>query len=231
MFFAAQTNLLGTYRGQWEVGPPEEGQRLEISLSMADGTFHEIRIPPGSLTEDGQLIVRFLNQSDSALLFPLENGFEVLYREGGFAMNFARGLGVLWSWMGLLAALGLASASLLSFPVASFFSLSLLVVALSSGTLAGVVEDGTVTALNHETGQGGAWIDVVLIPVFRGILGVVNFVEAFAPVDRLSAGRSITWGDLGLAWFQVVAVLGGVCAAAGITCLSRRELALPSGGT
>ena len=83
-----------------------------------------------------------MNPNDTALLFPLEDGMEVLYPEGGFALNFARGLGIIFCWMALLAALGLMAASFLSFPVAAFFSLAVLVVVLSSGTLAEAVECG-----------------------------------------------------------------------------------------
>jgi len=52
------------------------------------------------------LTILFLNVNNTALLFPLEDGMEVLYREGGFALNFARGLGIIFCWMALLAALG-----------------------------------------------------------------------------------------------------------------------------
>ena len=55
--------------------------------------------------------------------FPLEDGMEVLYREGGFGLNFVRGMGIIFCWMALLATLGLAAASFLSFPVAAFSSL------------------------------------------------------------------------------------------------------------
>ena len=131
---------------------------------------------------------------------------------------------------GLLAALGLASASLLSFPVAAFFSVSVLLVALSSGTLAGVVQQGSVTGADHETGAVvGSWIDVILIPFFRAILGVVNLVQNFSPVDALSTGRSITWSQLGQAFAQVVLLLGGILAVAGITLFTRRELATAPG--
>jgi hypothetical protein len=127
--------------------------------------------------------------------------------------------------------LGLAAASLMTFPVAAFFSLSLMVVALSSGTLASVVDEGTVAGSNHETGQASTmWLDRVILPVFKAILGVVGLVDTFAPVDALSTGRSITWGRLGQAWGQVVGLLGGMLALGGIYMLHRRELALPQGG-
>src|SRR6185436_12732223 len=106
-------------------------------------------------------------------------------------VNFLRGLGVIFCWLALLAALGLASASLLSFPVAAFCSISLLLVCLSSGTLSSVVSEGTVTGLDHETGSGGTFIDIVLLPFFRGLLGLVKMIQEVSPIESLSTGRSI----------------------------------------
>ena len=102
------------------------------------------------------LTVTFVNANNTALLFPLEEGMEVLYRQGGFGLNFARGLGIIFCWMALLAALGLAAASFLSFPVAAFLSLGVLTLALSSGTIANAVSEGTLMGYNSETGQAGA---------------------------------------------------------------------------
>jgi len=229
-FHAAQTNVTGTYLGLWQVGPFDSPKSRSLPQSLAAGTFHEITIPPNMFEDDGKLIINFVNRNDAALIFPLEDGLEVLYREGGFGLNFLRGLGIILCWLALLATLGLASASLLSFPVAAFFSISLLLVSLSSGTLANVVQEGTVTGLDHETGKGNAaLIDFVLIPLFKAILGVVNLVQSFTPVDSLSTGRSITWGQLGQAFGQVVLLLGGMIALAGITLFTRRELATAQG--
>ena len=71
--------------------------------------------------------------------------------------------------------------------------------------------------------------DVVLIPAFKGVLAVVNLVKNFSPIDALSSGRSITWGELGLAFAQIVLLLGGVFAVAGIIFFNRRELATAQG--
>ena len=87
-----------------------------------------------------------------------------------------------------------------------------------------------MTGLDHETGKGNAGlIDFVLIPLFEVILGVVNLVQSFTPVDSLSTGRSITWGQLGQAFGQVVLLLGGMIALAGIALFTRRELATAQG--
>ena len=199
-------------------------------MSLAPDTFHEFEIPPDLFDENGLLTISFVNPNDTALIFPLDEGMEVLYPEGGFALNFARGLGIIFCWMALLAALGLAAASLLSFPVATFFALAMMLVVFSSGTLAESVDSGTVAAGNEETGQlGHSIMDVALIPAFKGVLVVVNLAKSFSPIDALSGGRSITWSELGLAFAQIVLLLGGFFAVAGIIFFNRRELATAQG--
>src|SRR5665213_408150 len=122
--------------------------------------------------------------------------------------------------------MGLMAASFLSFPVATFFSLALLVVVLSSGTLSDAVASGTVVGGNEETGvMGHSGADLILIPMFKGLLVLTNLAKNFSPIDALSTGRSIGWGELGLAFAQIVLLLGGIFAIIGIICFSRRELA------
>ena len=68
-------------------------------------------------------------------------------------------------------------------------------------------------------------LDVVIIPGFRVALQVINLARDFSPIDSLSSGRSITWGQLGRAFVQIVLVMGGVFAVFGIFIFNRRELA------
>jgi hypothetical protein len=225
-FSAGWTNESGTYLGLWNVGPPNTPQARSLPQSLSADTFHEIQIPANLWDDSGKLTIDFENRNKTPIIFPLEDGLEVLYREGGFGLNFARGLAVILCWLALLAALGLAAASLMSFPVAAFFSLSLLVVALSSGTLSTVVSEGTVTGLDHETGRGGGnLIDMLMVPFFKALLYTVKLAQDFSPVESLSTGRSITWGQLARAFGQIVLLLGGLFALAGITCFTFRELA------
>jgi hypothetical protein len=152
-FNAANKSSSGTFLAAWQIGDPNSTNIVQLEpMSLAPDTFHEFQIPPNLFDGNGVLTIVFANANSTALLFPLEDGMEVLYPEGGFAMNFARGLGIIFCWMALLAALGLAAASFLSFPVATFFSLAMLTVVLSSGTLAETVENGSVGVGNDEKG-------------------------------------------------------------------------------
>jgi len=231
-FNAAQKSASGTYDALWMVGDPPKTKywRTETPMSLSPDSFHEFTIPPDLFDDNGILTISFANPNDTALLFPLDEGLEVLYPEGGFALNFARGLGIIFCWMALLSALGLAAASELSFPVAAFFALAMMMVVFSSSTLSESIDNGTVAGGNAETGKMNHSIaDVVLIPAFRGILAVINLAKNFSPIDALSSGRSISWTELGLAFVQIVVVLGGIFALAGIYLFSRRELATAQG--
>ena len=228
-FNAAENSPSGTFEGAWQVGVPRETKFWETfePMSLAPDTFHEIEIPPDLFDEKGVLTVVFKNYNNTTLIFSVEEGMEVLYREGGFGLNFARGLGIIFCWMALLAALGLAAASFMSFPVAAFASLAALVVVFSTSTLANAVTEGTILGYDPEHGSTGPKpIDSVVIPMFKAILNVINLAKDFSPVDSLSTGRSITWLDLTRAVVQIVLVLGGVLAAIGIWSFSRRELAV-----
>jgi hypothetical protein len=228
-FNSADKSPSGTFDAYWRVGVPQKTKLWGNSepMSMAPDTFHEFAIPPGLLDENGVLTVSFANFNNTALLFPLDDGMEVLYRDGGFGMNFARGLAIIFCWMAVLAAIGLASASFLSFPVAAFLSLTILVIAtIFYGTLANVVSEGSIDS----SAQGAIkWVvtilDWVIVPVFRVMLNIINLAKNFSPIDSLSSGRSITWGQLGLAFTQIVLLLGGIFAVFGIAVFNRRELA------
>lgn len=210
----------------WEVGPPETPKRARREVRLAAETFHELEIPANMFDEQGKLTIDFRNYNPNAMLFSQEEGMEVLYRESGFGVNYIRGLGIIFCWLSVLAALGLAAASFLSFPVAAFMSLGVLIVVFSGTTISTVVSEGTITGVDHETGIAApGWLDAVALPVFKVMLILVNVLQQFSPIDSLSSGRSITWSHLFQAMGQITLLMGGLLAALGITIFNRRELA------
>jgi hypothetical protein len=229
-FNAADKSPSGTFGALWQVGVPDKRiWRTDVPMSLAPDTFHEFAIDPDLFDENGQLTIVFLNPNNTALLFPLEDGMEVLYREGGFGLNFIRGLGIIFCWMALLAALGLASASLLSFPVAAFFSLGMLTMALSSGTISNAVSEGTIMGITESGKANHSIVDFVALPLFKGALKVINLAKDYSPIDSLSSGRSITWSELGMAFTRIVLFLGGFFGLIGVCIFNRRELATAQG--
>jgi hypothetical protein len=200
-------------------------------LSLGADTFHEIPIPANLFNAKGILKIRFINRNDTALLFPIEDGMEALYRTGSFFGNFARGVGIIFCWLGFLAALGLMSASFLSFNVAAFFALGVLIVGLSGGTLKQIVEEGGITGVNHESGytDNPNIIDMIAVRVARQMLSMLGMIKDFSPIDSLSSGRTIGWEDLARAVLQIWLIMGALLAVIGIMTFNRRELATAQG--
>jgi hypothetical protein len=231
-FNAASTNMLGTYRTVIQIGPVNSPQQRVTERMLAADAFHEIEIPPNLWDDKGVLRIEVQNRDSVALLFTFEEGMEVMFREGGFALNFTRGLLIILCWMAMLSAVGLAAASFLSFPVAAFCSASLLVMGFSTDTLSSAVEAGSILGMNEETGEvGHSALDTVLIPAFKGLIALFGAVQKFSPIDALSTGRSIGWPDVALAFTQIVLMLGGIMAVSGIFVFSRRELAASHANT
>ena len=123
------------------------------------------------------------------------------------------------------------SASFLSFNVAAFFALGILLVGVSSGTLKQIVEEGGITGVNHESGytDNPNLVDHLAVPVAKGMLEALGMIKNFSPIDSLSSGRSITWSSLGQAFCQIVLLLGGFFGLTGMFIFNRRELAAAQG--
>ena len=223
-FNAADHSPSGSFVGLWQIGDPDAKRFVQLPpmAGLAPDTFHEFPIPPDLYDSKGVLTIVFLNENNSSLLFPLEDGMEVLYPEGSFTLNFIRALGIIFCWLVLLSSIGLMAASFLSFPVAAFFSMALLAVAFSGSTLAENLDLGSPTPGVPVARTVG---DMITIPLFTGILNVLNLAENFSPIDALSTGRSIPWSELGRAFGQIVGLLGGIFVVSGIFFFSRRELA------
>jgi hypothetical protein len=225
-FHSASGNPDVQYTTLWRVGPTNSTRQVVLTETMPADSFQEFTLPVNLLDDQGRLFVEVGNPNDVELNFPLEEGMELLYPESTFGINFIRGLVVVFCWLALLASIGLSAASFLSFPVAAFVSLAVLFIGLSSGTVGTVVEQGTITGYDAaKGGYGHSVADYFAVPVFTGALKIINLVQDFSPIDSLSAGRSITWNQLGLAVAQIVLLLGGFFCVMGIFLFARRELA------
>jgi hypothetical protein len=231
-FNTASPNPDATYMTYWVIGPTNSNRAVAMQEMLPSDSYQQFQVPGGLLDDQGRLVVEFANFNNVSLIFPLDDGFELLYNENTFGVNFIRGVVVIFCWLALLATIGLASASFLSFPVAAFASLAILLVGLSSNTVSAVVQQGTITGFDAAAGgYGHTPVDLIFIPVFRGLLWVIQLVESFSPIDYLSSGRSITWGNLGEAVGEIIFLLGGIFALIGIFLFSRRELATAQGNS
>jgi hypothetical protein len=98
-------------------------------------TFHEIEVPADAVAEDGYLAVGFFNVplNDTVIIFPPEDGPEVLYKADTFTANFLRAVLLVLFRLIFLACLGILASTFLSFPVAILFCLAIFFTGIISG--------------------------------------------------------------------------------------------------
>ncbi len=208
---------------------PPEGAFKE--MRRGSSAFHEEELPIGIVPDKGMIRVHFVNQnSDRPIVFLMEDGPMILYHDGGFGTNLFRGLLIIYLWLGLISAIGLMASSFLSFPVATFMSLGILLISASTGTLEQIIDEGGITGINHETGKKdeSSIIDGTAIFFARVAVKITKSIWGYSPVDSLSNGRTITWATLFWAFFAIIVVMGGLVMALGAYMFHRKELVLPN---
>ena len=212
--------------------PPEGSFK---PMKRGSSAFHEEQLPIGIVPDKGpqkgMVRVHFMNQNtERPIIFLMEDGPMILYHDGGFGMNLFRGLLIIFFWLGLISAIGLMASSFLSFPVATFMSLGILLISASTGTLEQIIDEGGITGINHETGRKdeSSMLDAAAILFAKGAVKITSAIWGYSPVDSLSDGRTITWATLFWAFFAIIVVMGGLVMALGAYMFHRKELALPN---
>ncbi len=212
------------------------GDLPPIQVNYVPVQRNVVAIPVEAIRADGTLSVKILNGgiARDGQIYPAEwsmnfegDGLEVLHRVGGFEANFFRAILIDWGKLIFIAALGVAAASVLSFPVAVLLAVTIFVAASISPFLAMALENYTVSP--------DAGIAVQIFQYFiRMVVGFVQWaLSPFAEVGssaNLVDGRVISWrvvfGSMalvGVAWSLVVFSLG-------LLCFNKKEIAIYSGG-
>lgn len=218
--------------------------------TFSTGITHTIDLPVDAIADDGTLRITIANQNlvmpgekrPTSISFTPGEGLELMYRAGGFGVNFMRGLVVMWSKLAMLAAASLAAAAWLGFPTALLAGQMVYVTAAASGFFADAIDiytgfdrkdDTLVDMLRLRLGMLVERILKVewweLIKTFGAyiadaFLGVVPSFAAYDSITQVATGRMVpvtelVWGVLLLAIAYPVALL-----AIGWALIERRDL-------
>jgi hypothetical protein len=210
-------------QARWQVGdmrPLPSGEQPKTRVYMVETKdtirkFHEIAVPADAVAADGYLGVAFGNWpvNDTVVIFPLEDGLELLYKVGGFEGNFVRGCLLILCRLVFLACLGTLAASFLSFPVAILFCL----VVFLTGTVSGFVLE-SFDLLSEGVGQ-------IYTHTVRIIVQLLPQFDKDNPTNFLVMGRLMSWSLLGRVVLVMVGIKALLLLAAGLVIFSLRELA------
>ena len=212
----------------WIVAKRDGTELWRESYSLPANQFHEIMIPPSSIPEKEQFRIECRNYNEMTLIFPQSDPLELLYRDGSFSTNYTRALGIIFAGLVLMAALGLFASSFLSFPVATFMTLGLVLLFSSGQLIQEVLLENTLGDAEKDGGPSQAvrTLDKVMIPVFKFVGGTLKSISPGSPIEDLTSGRSISTGLMISTIFKQIVIAGGIIAGLGMWILTNRELAI-----
>jgi len=236
-----------TVHGEWRIGTERNPVLFNMATNVSmDGTYKFTvpitrslidKIMEGTATGDSHgrtMIVEYRNGSGTdsrTVVFDRKQGIILFIRESGFESNLVRAILVVLCRLALLAAIGLTASTLFSFPVTTFttFSLLLLPLIIHYYVFLLATDTGSCCA-EHQSGIekesiSHKIVERVVKKVDSVVLGPVMKED---PVDRLSEGALVSWGDTAKAVLLVALLYPFLLGLAGVLLFRLRELALPS---
>jgi len=209
--------------GRWLAGDYRQikyGTKIETSIYTFDRkdpvrTFREIEVPADAVAKDGYLAVGFLNVplNDTSVIFPLEDGLEVLYKADTFTANFIRAVLLIFFRLIFLACLGILASTFLSFPVAVLLCLVLFFTASFSGFF---IESFDYLSEN---------IGVIYSYTLKWLIRLLPQFDKFNPAKFLIPARLLGWSLLAECAAFMVCIKGLLLLAFALVIFSYREIA------
>jgi hypothetical protein len=208
--------------GRWDVGDFRQLEYGEIETPIYRfdrkdliRTFHEIEVPADAVAEDGYLAVRFINVplNSTVVIFPPEDGLEVLYKADTFTANFVRAVLLILFRLIFLACLGVLASTFLSFPVA----ILLCVMIFFTGT----ISNFCLESFDFLSGN----ISGVYFYTLRPIIKLLPQFDKFNPTKFLVPARLLSWSLLAKAAGFMVCVKAVLLLLLGLLIFNFREIA------
>jgi hypothetical protein len=207
--------VIGDVR-QLRLGTPIETPLYSLDRKDLIRTFREFAVPADAVAGDGYLALAFLNVplNDTVVIFPLEDGLELLYKADTFTANFIRAALLIFVRLVFLAALAVFAGSFLSFPVAILLCLSVFTMANMSGFI-GESYQAVGTA------QPGGLYSYFLKPL---IMLLPEF-DQVSPSKFLVPARLLSWSLLAWLGFTTVCLKALPLAIMSLLIFTYREIA------
>jgi len=209
--------------GLWTVGDYRQikyGTKVETRIYTFERkdpvrTFREIEVPADAVAKDGYLAVGFLNVplNNTAVIFPLEDGLEVLYKADTFTANFIRAVLLILCRLIFLACLGILASTFLSFPVAILVCLVLFFTASFSGF---VIESFDYLSES---------ISVLYSYTFKWMIRLLPQFDKFNPTKFLVPARLLGWSLLAECAALMICVKAFLLLVFALIIFSYREIA------
>lgn len=236
-FYSGESDPNEVYPVVFVFGNGERQQWIDANFIAAQANV--VPVPASSIADDGTLEIRVQNlrvnaaaregdppflPGKSTILFD-PDGFELLFRVGGFTENLVRAQCMNLLKLSFLGMLSVVGASILSFPVACLVVCTVLAAGSIAPFLATSVDEYRIRT---ESGALKAFEAVI-----KAIAGATEFsVRSFGEAKGngpLVEGRLVPWSDVARTFALIGVAWSGIVLLVGYLAFRRKELAIYSG--
>ncbi|MHC4123092.1 MAG: ABC transporter permease [Planctomycetota bacterium] len=179
-------------------------------------TPNEIKIPIDAVANDGYLAVTFQNDPQlnvPVVIFPFEDGLEVLYKADSFLANYIRAVLIIFCRLIFLACLGVLASTFLTFPVAILFCFAIF--------FAGTISGFTLESFDY-LGKDASWLYSYTL---RPIVTLLPRLDKFSPAKFLVPARLLSYPLLGKIIAVMVFIKSTLILIFAVLLFHRKELA------
>ncbi|MFW5841169.1 MAG: hypothetical protein ACOCZE_11360 [Planctomycetota bacterium] len=203
--------------GRWVVTNPQASARYRVYRTDARDAKLTLTVPARMVDSDGKMTVTFTNLAPASMRIN-EADVAVMVPAGGFTMNFARSIFLIWVQLAFMAAIGICFGSFLGFAVGVVASFSV----LPFGLFREYLTEATRT-FQDPSGQTSLFGLLT-----KGVMFVMEILlpdlESTGTSEQLVDGLVIPWGDVASATFWVLLVRSTLLVGLGCWIWQRREL-------
>ncbi len=176
-------------------------------------TVREIQVPADTIAKDGHLDIAMQNMYYNGVTVIAEK-VELLYKSDSFAVNYFRGVALIFIRLIFLTALGVSLSTWLSFPVAIMVCLMV----YATGSINGFILD-SFSYLSHTAAM---YYSLIVKPI---IFILPKFDGKYNPTPMIVDGETITWFFLGSSFFFTAIVKSCLIFLYGMFVFKNREIA------
>jgi len=210
---------------------------VQIRQTVAPGVSQQFVVEIGGvpitdlIVRDGMMFCRVTNfgraesEGDDSDIGIKSDSFRLMYSEGGWRSNFFRVVVVLWAKLSVLAMLGIALATFLSFPVACLLAGAVFLIAETAGSMGEILD--TYRTMDLRTREDILWRVLVRDAAVLIRAPFARYAE-LQPASRLVDGLRIGWGEIALS-LVAMTLVWGLILLLGVFAMRKRELAMYSG--
>lgn len=205
--------------GSFKIASPDASGEWKTEFTGFPYAFHKLRVPLSKLPSSRTLQLSFQGNDTPYLIFPVNNGVALLYDNGGIFKNYLFLL--LFSFLNIcvLAALGLCFASMFTYSVSVFVTLTVYLTGMSADFFSSVMRE--LTYGGHE----GEQLPFHFLSGFIRLgIWLTKGIKLPDVVGMFTEGRAIPMFELLASWGPGMAAYTAAVIAAGIYVLTKKEI-------